>query len=422
MKKNRNLWLYIIGRFISLIGSGIQMIALPLYILDLTGSGTLMGVFSILSLIPALITAPLAGIIGDRKNRRNVMIAMDIARAVIIGILAIVAMKSMLSIYILFASQVFISIMDSMFGSSSGAIMPDLISNDELMKANSLKGGFDAASMILGPALGGVIYGAFGIAMVFYINSISFIVCAICCFFMVYSKNIEKKEKINTKVFLEENAEALKFIFSKKGLLQLFVFAMLSNFICAPIFNIIMPFVLKKRIGFTSQQFGYMMCFFTVGVLFGNICIASMYKKFSTKFLMKSGLIVETIFMIVGCVIVVPKVVKYYGGATWSLFLSVAGSFLIIGICNAFVNTPISTNLQKMVPDQMRSRFFSLLGIFSQCAIPLGSLIYGILLDRMPYEYLLLIINILSFLVTAIFILKACDEAYEAKCETEDMA
>ena len=41
MKNNKNFWLYVIGRFISVIGSGIQMIALPLYILDITGSGTL---------------------------------------------------------------------------------------------------------------------------------------------------------------------------------------------------------------------------------------------------------------------------------------------------------------------------------------------------------------------------------------------
>lgn len=415
MKKNRNLWLYLIGRFVSLIGTGIQMIALPLYILDKTGSGTLMGVFSMLTLLPALVTAPLAGIIGDRKNRKNVMIVMDIGRAVIIGVLGILAMGSVLNIYILFIAQVVISMMDSMFGSSSSAIMPDLISNDELMKANSLKGGFDAASMILGPALGGVIYGAFGITMVFYINAASFIVCAICSFLMIYHKEIEKKEKVNGKVFFKENGEALKFIFSKKGLLQLFIFAMFSNFICAPIFDIIMPFVLKKKIGFTSQQFGYLMCFFTVGVLLGNIFIAGLYKKFTTKFLMRFGLIIETIVMIVGCWILVPKVVGYFGGATWILFSSIACSFLIMGISNAIVNTPLSTNLQKMVPDAMRSRFFSLLGIFSQCAVPLGSLIYGILLDRVPYAYLLLIINILSFIVTATFLLKACDEAYEGK-------
>ena len=86
-----------------------------------------------------------------------------------------------------------------------------------------------------------------------------------------------------------------------------------------------------------------------------------------------------------------------------------------MGFFNAFVNTPISTNLQNLVPNEMRSRFFSILGMFSQGAIPLGSLLFGILLDTMKYYNLLTIINILSILVSAIFLIKACDEAYEAK-------
>lgn len=419
MNKNKNLWLYMLGRFISLIGSGIQMIALPLYILDVTGKGTLMGVFSVLSMVPALLTAPLAGIIGDRKNRRNVMITMDLGRGALIAILGILAMTSKLNVYILFSSQVIISIMDSLFGSSSSAIMPDLISKDELMKGNSLKGGFDAASMILGPALGGVIYGIFGITAVFLINAASFVICAVFCMFMIYHKEIQEKEKISSKVFLKENLEALKFIGNKRGLLQLFIFAMLSNFIMAPMFDIIMPFVLKKKIGFTSQQFGYGMCFFTVGVLIGNIAIAYLYKKYSSKFLMKTGLILETVFTMIGCALMFPKIVSTFGGATLALFISIVSCFLIIGIFNAFVNTPISTNLQKLVPDEMRSRFFALLGMMSQGAVPLGCLIYGMVLDRIPYHYLLTIINIASLLVTAVFLIKACDEAYEGKKEEE---
>lgn len=163
MNKSKNLWMYMGGRFVSLIGSGIQMIALPLYILDLTGSGTLMGIFSLLTLVPVVITAPFSGIIGDRRNRKNIMITMDIGRGTLICLLGIIAMTGAFNIYILFIIQIFISIMDSLFNSSSAALMPDLISKGELIEANSLKGGFDAASNILGPVLGGLIYGIWGI-------------------------------------------------------------------------------------------------------------------------------------------------------------------------------------------------------------------------------------------------------------------
>jgi MFS family permease len=62
MKEKRNLTAYMIGRFISFIGTGAQQVALPLYILDLTHSGAMMALFSVLSIVPNLIAAPFAGV------------------------------------------------------------------------------------------------------------------------------------------------------------------------------------------------------------------------------------------------------------------------------------------------------------------------------------------------------------------------
>lgn len=81
---------------------------------------------------------------------------------------------------------------------------------------------------------------------------------------------------------------------------------------------------------------------------------------------------------------------------------------------NAFVNTSISTNFQNLVPAEMRSRFFSVLGMFSQWAMPLGALLFGILLDTVKYYNILIAINILLVIVVAIFLIEACHEAYEA--------
>lgn len=415
MKKNKNIRMFLWGRFISLIGSGIQMIALPLYILDLTGSGTMMGIFSFLTLVPLVLAAPFSGIIGDRKNRKNIMIAMDLGRGFLIILCGLLAMAGSFSIYILFILQVFISIMDSLFNSSSSALLPDLISKDELIEANSAKGGFDAASMIIGPALGGIIYGIFGIKMVFYINGFSFLISAAFSFFISYTKKAEKKERVNIKILFNENYEAIKFIGCRKGLLQLFTFAMISNFLLSPLFDIVMPYILKKEIGFTSQQYGYIACFYTAGILLGNLGITLHFKSLGLKRLMKSGLIIETLMTAVTCFLVFPVTAGYLGGAARTLFICISFSFIIMGFFNAFVNTPISTNLQNLVPDYMRSRFFSILSMFSQGAIPLGSLLYGILLDSMKYQTLLTAVNTAAVITAAVFLLKACDEAYEVK-------
>lgn len=75
-----------------------------------------------------------------------------------------------------------------------------------------------------------------------------------------------------------------------------------------------------------------------------------------------------------------------------------------------------------MVPAEMRSRFFSILGMFSQGAVPLGALLFGILLDMMKYYNLLIAINVLSVITVIVFLTRACDEAYEAKQETAEQA
>jgi len=415
MKNNKNFWFYTIGRFISVIGSGIQMIALPLFILDITGSGTLMGVFSVLTLVPALITAPFSGILGDRKNRRNIMVLMDFGRGTLICFLAFLALNGYMSIYVLFITQVFVSIMDSLFGSSSGALMPELVPQESLMEAISVRSSFDGIAYIIGPCLGGIIYAFGGIKTVFFLNGISFFLCGLISLFIKYKKNILNKDKISLKVFLRENGEIISFIKESKGLLQLFSFALITNFLLAPMIDIIFPYVFKKGIGFSADFYGYIFASFTLGIVLGNVAIGLYFKKWSSKSLMQTGFIVETVALLLLCGFVFPEPVHIFGGASIYLFIVLAGFTFLTGFANALVNTPLNTNLQKMVPDSMRSRFFSLLGMFSQGATPIGCFIYGVLLDKVQYYYLLTSINIIAAFITFYFLAKACDEVYEPK-------
>ncbi|WP_238885196.1 MFS transporter [Clostridium sp. YIM B02551] len=417
MSSKRNFLLYMMGRFISYIGTGIQQIALPLYILDITHSGIMMGLFSILNLVPNLITLPFAGILGDRKNRRNIMVATDLGRGIIVCLLGTLALTGNINIYMLFIAQIFISIMDSIFGGSSTALLPELVSEESLMKATSTRGGLDAASMIVGPALGGIIYGLFGIKAVFYINAASFIISGILSAFIIYESKINDKGKITLKSFLSENLETLTFIKGNKGIMQLFGYAMMTNLLLTPSFDIVLPYIMKKGIGFSSQQFGYLMSIFTLGVLVGNVVLGLGAKKAKTKNIMNLSFIMESVMLFGFSIVIFPKQVSLLGGHSWTLFMVIALICVTIGGFNAGVNTPISTNLQKMVPNEMRARFFSLIGMIAQGAVPLGSIMYGVLLDRFHYYNIFMIVTILNTVITLIFIFKAVPEVYEPKAQ-----
>lgn len=236
------------------------------------------------------------------------------------------------------------------------------------------------------------------------------------CNILILNKIQEKhfsKEKMSPRVFFNETAETFTFIKNNKGLMQLLIFAMMTNFLMVPMLEIIFPFALKKSIGFSADKYGYIFGFFTIGIVLGNIALAIYFKKLSNKRLMKTGFISQTIVSIIGCTFLCPKLVSTLGGASTKLFTILIISMFLVGFFNAFVNTPISTNFQKMVPEQMRSRFFSLQGMLIQAAVPIGSLIYGMLLDRIPYFYIILTVNLMLAVLVAYFIVIACDEAYE---------
>jgi len=153
----KNFWLYAIGRFVSLLGSGIQMGAIPLYILDTTGSGALMGTFWMIIMLPALIMAPIAGVMGDRLNRKKIMVNMDYAQGFMIFFLAFMAYTGHMSIVALFVCQVIVSFLSSIFQSSTGAMLPELVPSDDLTRANSIMGSLNSFSWLTGPVLGAVL-------------------------------------------------------------------------------------------------------------------------------------------------------------------------------------------------------------------------------------------------------------------------
>ena len=87
MKKNgfsRDFMLVVLGQIISLFGNAVVRFALPLHLLNISGSPTLYGMVSALAFLPLLIMSPLGGVIADRVNKRNIMVVLDFSTAGII--------------------------------------------------------------------------------------------------------------------------------------------------------------------------------------------------------------------------------------------------------------------------------------------------------------------------------------------------
>lgn len=155
-----------------------------------------MGTFMIIFLAPRLVLYPLAGVFGDRFNRKWIMVWMDFGRGTLLLIIAMLAIKNLITLPLLFGTQFLISVMDALFDPSTAAMLPDIVEAEDLTRANSIVGAIDSFSHILGPAIGGILYGLGGIKMALLVNGISFVGSGVSELFIRYFQKTKKIEKI----------------------------------------------------------------------------------------------------------------------------------------------------------------------------------------------------------------------------------
>lgn len=399
-----NFWLYATGRLVSLIGSGIQSLALALYILDITGSGTMMGTFLLVTLLPKVVLGPVAGVVGDRIDRKKIMVYMDLARGVLIGIMAFLAFRGQMGIVSVYIFQLCISVMDIFFDPATGAMLPDIVKKEKLTRANSILGIINGLSYVIGPVLGGVLY-PLGIGVVFLINAFSFVASGISEMFIKYTQTTEKA-KITLKQTYSDIKEGFSFFRNTKALFGVIMFAMITNFIYTPVLMVVMPYFTRQVVGFSSRQFGLLESMWVLGILFGNLLIATVLTKKNQGKLFAWGIFFQIFVFIFINIFMYPGFVKLFGGPSWLYFGILSTGFVIVGTFNAFVNTPLHVYYQSAVPTEVRSRVFAVISVMSQLIVPLGSAIYGFAVDRISAHILVSLALLIGGSITAMFFIK----------------
>ncbi len=411
---SRNFILYAAGRIVSLMGSGIQNIAIPLYILRTTGSGLAMGTFAFVQLLPRIIIMPLGGVIGDNFNRKKIMVVMDFLCGVISLILATAVINGYISLVVLFIGQIFLSAFASVFDASTGAMLPEIISKKNLLKGNSVLGSINSATYIIGPIAGAALFGFFGIRIVLFINGLSFIISAISETFIEYYPQ-EKSQHLTIEKTKKDIIEGFNFLINAKGILPLIYFAAVANFFGVASITVILPYIFVEGIGFTDNQFGILQASVMIGIFTGNIMLSILSEKLNKKKIVVYGLSAQaSLFLIIG-IFFYPWAIRTFGMGSFYLF----GIFLVLlimfGIANAFINTSINTNLQLMIPNKVRARVLSAYSFSMQVISPIGVFAAGIALELMKYYNLFMICTLMIIVATGIFFKKAPEESYNPK-------
>ena len=160
----RDFNLVVIGQVISLFGSAILRFALPLYLLRQTGSPALFGAVGAAAFVPAVLCAPIGGVVADRVNKRNIMVILDFSTAGLVLVFALLLDRVPLAPLMAACLMLLYGIAGA-YQPAVQASIPLLAAAEQLTSANAVINMVNTLSALLGPVIGGMLFGAFGIRL-----------------------------------------------------------------------------------------------------------------------------------------------------------------------------------------------------------------------------------------------------------------
>ncbi len=171
------LW---IGQSISLIGSQVTLLALPIAAaVTLSATPLQMGILSAVGSVPALLFGLLAGVWVDRNKRRPILIGADIGRALVLGVIPISALLGMLRVEVLYVVGFLAGTFGLFFNVAYRSYLPGLVGRQQLVKANSQLELSNSVAEIIGPGVAGGLVQLIGAPLAIAVDAFSFLVSAI---------------------------------------------------------------------------------------------------------------------------------------------------------------------------------------------------------------------------------------------------
>lgn len=175
------LWL---GHLVSFLGSSVTMIILPVLVLTLTGSTTVMGVVMAVYMLPNVLMLPVSGHLVDRLDRVKIMMVSDIARFAVMGVISALSLMGLLSIPLLCVLMGIYGMLDGLFQPAYAAVRAGVFTPDIRVAANSLTQMTTHTVRLIGPSLGGLLVTHLSAGIGFGISSFTYLLSLVCLLYL----------------------------------------------------------------------------------------------------------------------------------------------------------------------------------------------------------------------------------------------
>jgi MFS family permease len=364
----RLLW---IGEAVSGLGDQFALIALPWLALVMTGSALALGSVLALMAVPRALLMLVGGVSVDRWSPRLVMLASNAVRLIAVAILGVVLLADRGEVWMLYAFALVFGVADAFFFPAQMSMAPELVEADQLQQANGVIQGTAQATVLIGPAVAGVLIAALGstgsspstagIAAALLVDAATFLVSLVTLWLIRPRTHVERA----ASSFLEDIRAGFRYVIDLPGLRAMVLMSLAANFLIVGPFEVGMPVIAYTRLPEGAAAFGLLISAFGGGSLVGLALAALLPKPRPARFA----------YVVIGAVSLAGL-----GLAALPFITSTLVAVAVIaasGVAMAFGNLHGMTWAQSRIAPDLMGRVMSVMIMGSVALVPVSMVIAG---------------------------------------------
>ncbi|MFV0361570.1 MAG: MFS transporter [Suipraeoptans sp.] len=266
-----------VGQAASMLTSSILQIAIVWYLTERTGSPVIITMSTLAGFLPRAIVGLFSGSIIDRFNRKKVLIFSDMGIALAALSLSLVAFFTEIPIWFIFIILAIRSVGAAFHSPSLNAITPSIVPKEELARCAGVLQGFESVSLILSPAIAGVLYNIWNLSFIVLLDVLGAGIAITLVFILDIPSNVIKKTKEKLNIW-KDTKEGLNIIRKEKGMMMIMVISTLYAFIYFPIGSMY-PLITMTYFGGSISDSSLVEIIFSSGTLVGALILGIIGKK-----------------------------------------------------------------------------------------------------------------------------------------------
>ena len=381
----RILWL---GAFTSTVGSWMQKVAQSWLVYDMTNSSVYLGMDDFLGQLPILLFTLVGGVVADRHDRRQVLLGSQLVQMATALTLAALVFAGKVHVYHILALSFVAGLGQAFGGPAYQALIPSLVEKKDLPNAIALNSIQFNLARVIGPLLAGATLAAWGTAVCFGLNGLSFLVVIVALLSMTI-RHVPQTEK---KPMLDEMRGGLRYAKGEPAIFALTVLGGLTTFLGLPLLTFL-PIFAKEVFQGDINRFSHMMAFSGAGAVCGALVVAWL-GRFAHM-----GRALLAILGIFGMLVTAFALSRIGWLSNLLLFLTGASLLMTFSITASLV--------QLIVPDNLRGRVMSIYMVAFRGGMPLGSLAAGYAASWTSAPTVLAVNGVLIVCVAVYFLIRS---------------